>query len=223
LLRAAFYCAAIPMWEGWDEFAHFDYVRHLALEGKLPARNELISVEVAASLRIAPLPWTLKDYFTDIPHLTHDAFSRLSERDRGELQRKLASLGDDRTAWQESASLTLYEAQHPPAYYALMAGVYELVRTRPLTDRVWWLRPMSVFLASLVVPGTCLLGWAVFGDPAYGVGAAAVVTAMPGVMMNVARVSNEALAMAVGAAVLAAMAGPKRDPWWWVHCSAWGY
>lgn len=212
LLRASFYCAAIPLWEGWDEYAHFDYVRHIALERKLPGRDSLISGEVAASLRLVPLPWTLKDYFADIPHLTHDAYWRLPERDRGELQGKLSSLGNDRTAWQESSALTQYEAQHPPAYYTLMAGAYKLVRGQPLPDRVWWLRLLSVALASLAVPGTYLLGRAVFGDSARGAGAAALMSAMPGVMMTSARVSNEALAVALGAAVLAVMASAKQNP-----------
>jgi hypothetical protein len=212
LIRASFYCAVMPLWEGWDEYAHFDYVRHVALKEELPGKKSLISGEVGESLRLAPLPWTLKDYFTDIPHLSHDAYWRLPEQYRRELQGKLAALGNDRAAWQESGSLTQYEAQHPPGYYVLIAGAYELVRGQPLTNRVYSLRLVSVALGSLVVPCTYMLGHAVFRNPAYGIGAASVVTAMPGVMMTLARVSNEALAIVLGGAALAAMAASKRNP-----------
>src|ERR1700733_13965678 len=79
LIRAFFYCATIPLWEGFDEYAHFDYIRHLALVRSLPRRDTRISGEVATSLQLAPLPWTLQDYFTDFPHVTHDAYWRLPE------------------------------------------------------------------------------------------------------------------------------------------------
>lgn len=54
LIRALFYCAAIPLWEGFDEYAHFDYVRHIALKRSLPNRDTRISPEVAESLQLAP-------------------------------------------------------------------------------------------------------------------------------------------------------------------------
>src|ERR1700722_13489370 len=213
LIRAFFYCATIPLWEGFDEYAHFDYIRHLALERGLPRRDTRISGEVAASLQLAPLAWTLQDYFTDFPHVTHDAYWRLPEEERSRRQRALAALGRGGAAGQESGALLLYEAQHPPLYYAIMAVPYYLARDWPLVERVWLLRILSVTLASLVVPGTYFLGRAVFGDPACGVGAAALVTAMPGVMITLARVSNESLAIALGTAILVAMARPRRNPW----------
>ena len=212
LIRASFYCAAIPLWEGWDEYAHFDYVRHLALDHTLPARNAPLSGEVAASLRLAPLPWTLKDYFSSVPHFTHDQYWRLPESDRAGMQRQLAALATDRAQWQENPALTQYEGQHPPAYYALMAAVYQPLRDRPLADRVWWLRFAGMLLASLVVPCTYLLARGAFGDPTCAIATAAVVTAMPGLMITIARVSNEALAVPVGAALLAAMSASKRRP-----------
>lgn len=212
LLRASFYCAAIPLWEGWDEYAHFDYVRHLALDHNLPARDAPLSGEVAASLRLTPLAWVLKDYFPSVPHLTHDQYWRLPESERASLQRQLAAVATNQALWQENPALSEYEGQHPPAYYALMAVVYQPLRDSPLTDRVWWLRAAGILLASLVVPCTWLLGRAAFGDPARAIGAAAVVAAMPGLMITIARVSNEALAVPVGAALLAAMSAPKRRP-----------
>ncbi len=168
---------------------------------------------MAASLQLAPLAWTLRDYFTDFPHVTHDAYWRLPEEERARRQRALAALGRGREAGQENGALLLYEAQHPPLYYAIMAVPYYLARDQPLLERVWLLRILSVMLASLVVPGTYFVGRAVFGKPAYGVGAAAVVAAMPGVMMTLARVSNEALAITLGTALLAMMARAKRNSW----------
>jgi hypothetical protein len=213
LIRAFFYCATIPLWEGFDEYAHFDYIRYLALERRLPRRDTRISGDVAASLQLAPLAWTLKDYFTAFPHVTHDAYWRLPEGERAMRQRALAAIGNGQAAGQENDALLLYEAQHPPLYYAIMAVPYYLARHRPLLERVWLLRILSVLLASLVVPGTYILGRTIFGEPAYGVGAATVVAAMPGVMMTLARVSNEALAMVLGTAILAVMARPKRNPY----------
>jgi hypothetical protein len=69
LVRLFFYCATIPLWEGFDEYAHFAYVQQLATNRAIPGRNTPIPASVVDSLRLAPLPWTLKDYFATVPIL----------------------------------------------------------------------------------------------------------------------------------------------------------
>ena len=184
-----------------------------ALKRSLPNRDTRISPEVAESLQLAPLAWTLKDYFTDVPHLTHDDYWRLPEEERAWRQRALRELGSRPAGGSENDALLLYEAQHAPLYYAIMAGPYQMSRGWNLLERVWLLRILSVMLASLVVPGAYFLGRAALGEPAHGLCTAALVTAMPGLMMNIARVSNEALAIVLGTAILVAMTRPQRNPW----------
>jgi hypothetical protein len=54
------------------------------------------------------------------------------------------------------------------------------------------------------------LGCAVFGTLAYGLTTATLVTAMPGLMITLARVSNESLAVVLGTALLLLMV--RRHP-----------
>ena len=55
VIRGLFYAAFIPLWEGFDEWAHYAVIQRLAL-GKqlLVARGERVSREVDASLQMAP-------------------------------------------------------------------------------------------------------------------------------------------------------------------------
>ena len=77
LARVLFYCAALPLWEGYDEWAHFSVIRRMALRGEVLVRRESpVPFDVAKSLDLAPSPWALRDM--PPPAVTHDAYWRLS-------------------------------------------------------------------------------------------------------------------------------------------------
>jgi hypothetical protein len=59
LVRGTFYSAMLPMWEGWDEYAHFAWIQHWNDQGTLPRTTDSISREIDESMRLAPLPWEL--------------------------------------------------------------------------------------------------------------------------------------------------------------------
>ena len=49
LVRGVFYAAALPLWEGYDEYSHFAYVQHVAVHGSIPVPGVSgMSREVAA-------------------------------------------------------------------------------------------------------------------------------------------------------------------------------
>lgn len=87
----------------------------------------------------------------------------------------------------------MYQAHHPPLYYWLLSPALRVLRPRPLPDRVLLLRWLSVALASLVVPLAFLVARRVLTSDALGIGVAALVAAMPELMISVARVGNESL------------------------------
>src|SRR5712672_1711891 len=64
LSRGLFYVSIIPMWEGFDEYAHFGFVNHLSAQWKLPEPDDRVSAEVSRSLDLVPLPWSLRDWQT---------------------------------------------------------------------------------------------------------------------------------------------------------------
>jgi hypothetical protein len=71
LVRAFFYGAALPLWEGYDEWSHFAVVQRMAFRGEpLVSRDSPISRDVAASLDLAPVAWECR--YLPPPSATYD-------------------------------------------------------------------------------------------------------------------------------------------------------
>src|SRR5205809_634058 len=91
--RLTFYATAFPMWEGFDEWAHFAVVRLMSNGAVLVPRDARLPADVAASLRYAPVA----------PAVGASAAG--------------ASEPDYAAAY---AGTVAYEALQPPLYYWLM-------------------------------------------------------------------------------------------------------
>src|SRR5262249_7049055 len=76
LCKGLFYAVLTPIWEGYDEWAHFAYVQHVAVHHELPVPDTRISLELERSLELVPLSWELRDFLPP-PHVTHDLFWKL--------------------------------------------------------------------------------------------------------------------------------------------------
>lgn len=194
LARGFFYSSLFPLWEGYDEYAHFAYLQHVVTYGGLPhVTQSRISREVEESLRLVPLPWLLRH--RPAPHVTHDAYWKLPAEERERRERRLSSLPN---AWANQPAMEnhiIYEALHPPLYYWLHSWPLRIVAGSSLPSRVLLLRWLSVGLASLVIPLGFLLTRRVFGQDGPALGVVALVAAMPELMVDVCRVANESLAI----------------------------
>lgn len=203
VFRGLVYLGVTPVWEGFDEHQHFAYVQMVAEQGRLPVPGrEAVSGEVAASLRLLPLPWELKDSGLG---LTHDEYWRLSGEERRARQAALRSIppaARREPAGTDNPHLRLYETQQPPLYYVLAAGPYRLFRDAGLLERVYVLRLFSLLLASAAVPLLFLSARRVFGDGTLAAWTAAAAVCMPEWMMDVARVGNDALAVCLMSALV---------------------
>src|ERR1051326_5094905 len=80
VVRGLFYCVQQPMWEGYDEWAHFAYIQHLAEYGRLPARTDTVSKEIRASLSLMPSAYGLNGF--NLPLITHEDYWRLQPQER---------------------------------------------------------------------------------------------------------------------------------------------
>jgi 4-amino-4-deoxy-L-arabinose transferase-like glycosyltransferase len=202
LVRGAFYSSVLPLWEGFDEWAHFAVAQHMATRGVWHAdRKDPVSPEVLESLRLAPEPWDLRQ----AGRLPHDEFWRLPEERRLSLEASLRSLAPQWSRPVPEGGPRVYEAQQAPLYYWLLSLVYRMVAGFQLLDRVWLLRLVTVAIASFTVPLTFLLARRVSVSDTLAAGAAAVVVLMPGLMMLCCRIGNEALAATLGALCLLLM------------------
>jgi hypothetical protein len=157
LVRGAFYCNLIPLWEGFDEWGHYAFVEHLRLHpGTLPRTIDGVTEEIRQSVQSAPI--------------RHEA----------------------------SDPMTLFEAQQPPLYYWILSVPDRIWIGADISTRVHRLRLFSVLIASLTIPLAWLSALELFSSRALAVSVCALIAAMPALMIDIARIGNESLAIALG-------------------------
>ena len=198
VVRGLFYCVQEPMWEGYDEWAHFAYVQHLVEEGRLPARGDKISKEIRASLSLLPLPYGLRDL--NVRYITHEDFWRLPREERIARKQRLQAVPAD-VSRETDESVALYEAQQPPLYYVLLALPYRVIRHFTLPSRVLVLRILSMLIGSLVIPLGYATACRVFGRQA-ALMVPILIAVMPAFLIDVCRIGNDCLAVIVVSALI---------------------
>ena len=156
LLRGAFYCRFIPLWEGFDEWGHYAFIEHLRLHnGSLPRTSDAVTEEIRQSVESAAFK--------------HEA----------------------------AQPLTLFEAQQPPLYYWILSIPNRLLISPPIETRVRILRMLSILLASLVIPTAYLAAIELFHRRSIALSVCALIASMPGLMIDIARIGNESLSIAI--------------------------
>ena len=194
--RLLFYSAMLPLWEGYDEWAHFAVVRQMALGGHLLVSREApIPRDVEASLQLAPVPWELRSL--PPPAATEDEYWKLAPEERARRQSAVRTMPATWGREDGTGVLKAYEALQPPLYYWIVAPVLRSWRGSGLLAQVLALRLFSSLMASLVVPLVFLVGLEVWDDSGIALASAAVVAVMPGLALDVARVGNDSLAVAL--------------------------
>ncbi|PYT25723.1 MAG: hypothetical protein DMG58_23715 [Acidobacteria bacterium] len=210
--RGLFYCVQQPMWEGYDEWAHFAYIQHIAEHGRLPVRGDTVSKEIRSSLSLMPSPYGLNGF--NLPLITHDDYWRLPPEERLARKRALASLpAGFRT--QTDDALSLYEAQQPPLYYLIMAVPYEVFRNTSLPTRIVVLRVLSMLIASLLIPLGYGTARRIFGHGRTALVIMILPSVTPEFMIDICRIGNECLAVVlVSALILSALRLVSREAGW---------
>jgi 4-amino-4-deoxy-L-arabinose transferase-like glycosyltransferase len=211
LARGLFYCVALPLWEGFDEYSHFAHVQHVA-RGELLIRPETrITLEVERSMYLAPMPWTQRD----IPpvHDTYESYYRLPPEERATRERELRSL---KPSPADAVNPTRAETQQPPLSYWLMAVIYKMIEGTSLPVRVFVLRLFNLLLTSAAIPAAWFAARRVL--PAAAPLVTASVALFPELMFDGARVSNSALSIALYSALavltLYTLDGDRTAPLW---------
>ncbi len=205
LARGLFYCSAFPIFEGFDEYAHFALVQHIFLHHDLPnPRVADSSREIAESLKLVPSPWILRNAAEGL--LGYEAYWRLSPQDRLERQMRLRNLPRSWSSLDAEPRLPLYEAQQPPLYYWILLPIYWSVESLDLPTQVWVLRCVSLLLASVIIPIAFVIAKRFLSDQRSALAVAIVIASMPQLAIDAFRVSNNSLSIAMGGlAVFAVM------------------
>lgn len=210
LVRGLFYISFVPLWEGFDEWAHYAVIQNLAAGGRaLINRGDRVSREVQASLELAPTAWKLSGVDTAIKY---DAWWQLPGAGRTAREQELRSLP---ARWARESAIgdaPAYEAQQTPLYYWLFALFYKLIAGVPFLTRVWLLRFLSLLAASAVIPLSFWTARMIFGDDLRSFGVTALIAAMPQLMMIVSSIGNHGMAVALGGLLLFLLFRWKAEP-----------
>ena len=194
LVRAFFYCAALPMWEGYDEWSHFAVVQRMAFRGEpLVSRDAPIGRDIAASLELAPVPWECRTF--PPPSLTHDAFWRLPTAERTRREALFHAIPSSAAREDAPGNLRAYEGLQGPLYGWLMTPVLLAARGASLPTQLLLLRCFAVLLVSLVIPLSFRIARGVFSDDTLALGCAGIVAVMPEFLIDVARAGNDGIAL----------------------------
>jgi hypothetical protein len=187
VLRGTFYACAIPLWEGFDEYAHYARIEFLATEGREPSRTTPVPQDVAESLTRVPAKnggMTYDEYWKLPPEARHKSFPPNSG--------------------------IIYEFQQPPLFYWLSAGLYRITGDISLTSRVIVMRIFCVLLASLCLPFGYLIALRVLGSSTLALGATALIASMPVLTFTATHVANEGLAIGLGTVLVWSVLERKR-------------
>jgi hypothetical protein len=111
LFRGWFYASLFPLWEGYDEFAHFGVVRATVAKGLLLVpRDQPGPRDVEESLKLAPIPWEVRGWEVLRSSLTEDDYWKLPPEERRAREARLRNMPP---AWAQADSthgISAYEA-----------------------------------------------------------------------------------------------------------------
>ena len=207
ILMGLFVALVVPLGEGFDEPWHLGYVQYFAQTGKLPPGPQIhLASELDQFLVKHPIGWRLRDIFPTLH--SHDEYWQQPSDVRltiDDAVRKIRFGGH----FQEGSSefSAQYESHQPPLYYVLAAPLFLLSSAvLPLADVFLLTRIWSMLLASTVVPLSYLLARRISGSVPVASSVAMLVGMFPGLYPDVVRVSNDALAVPLAAAVFVLLA-----------------
>ena len=179
----------MPLWEGYDEWAHFGYIQQIVNTNRLLVdRTEPVSRELWASMNLAPAPWN-----TGKPFIAQDDFWRLSAEERAARAAALRNLPPGWSKEPEKNGAPIYEALQPPLYYWIASIPYRLVAHRPIADRAFVIRYMSLAIACLTIPLVFLIGERVFRSVLPSLLVVILLAELPELMIDICRTGNECL------------------------------
>ena len=215
IVRGAWYCAVLPAWEGYDEPYHFAALQHVAGGQGLARSDSPISLEVQKSLHLLPISWQLRLQAIPQPLLTQEAFWDLPADEQRRRIDAVRELNSQEGSQPGTEPILNYEAQQPPLYYWIFAVPLRWMTSLPLLSRLYLLRMVNVLVASVAIPIAYWIARCLLRSYMQALGVTGIIVLLPELMMNVARVGNESLALICYTAMLAAAVMAVRRPESW--------
>ena len=186
-----------PLWEGYDEYAHFGYIQHVVEEKTLPTFQDQLSNEIVYTFDKTPM----QNSFLWVPAysgkevLVYPYSIYWDNFDLKEIKnnRQLISSQPLESRFNSEQLVPIYESQQPPVSYFLHVPVYLLFYDQDILTRVFALRIFSVLITALAVVVAYKTISLLFDDRFIRVGSMIFLVFNPMITSNVSRVNNEAV------------------------------
>lgn len=203
LTRAVFLLSVLPPFEGWDEYQHIAYVTHVIERDSPPVHGEaMVPRALYPALVRYPQPRLAVDQIGAIGAMEYHAYWE-----------RIAAGGTTEVR-ATAPEIPLYQAQHPPLYYQLIAplfrGQLEPDRIGQAIARARWLG-VACGAAALLLFGLSLPSLVSPGPARHLILLA--VASQPLLLFNCARVASDSLAVLLGTLVVVMVLEFRVDRW----------
>ncbi len=142
LFMGLFHISTTPIFEGFDENAHYSYIRQIAYQGKISKRGENLLDQTVVDYQ-GPV-----SYSSGVPPFNGGMVYQKFFNRHDLVDSYIVENRQNTPPISFSPSLIEnWQYQHPPLYYALMAPILKLVDTEPLVTQIFALRSLSYVLA----------------------------------------------------------------------------
>jgi hypothetical protein len=159
LLLGVSYISVLPIWEGFDETAHFSYIQQVADSKKLPlGGKDRISKDVEKYYAYAPVPYTIWADLQDNDKLSYQSFFSKPVEFLLRSKEFIHSTLDSPRKYLPGRG-TNWESQHPPLFYILLSPVYLITSELSWGKQIFILRIVSytfAWLGLVIAVFTCL-------------------------------------------------------------------
>lgn len=192
--------SVLPPMEGWDEYQHVAYIAHWVERGRAPVLHLDSTVPRSLYPHLARYPH---------PELALEQLGGLGARSYEEYWRLDAPTAPP----PDAGPILLYQAQHPPLYYRLVAPVYRWIGVERYLELVTALRVVNVLLGAAAIAAcfAALSRLTADGLPRRLI--ALLICLQPLLLMSCARVANDGLALLLGTILVALLfCGAGRRP-----------
>ena len=188
LARAPLYLSVFPPFEGWDEYQHVAYIAHLDEAGTIPVFDE------------SWVPNALRPLMISVPHSQWggDQVRQWGARSYPEYWNSATPTPDAEGA--PTPLIRLYQAQQPPLAYVVALPVWRAFGWAHRLAAIYAIRAMNVLLVAAALAVFAAALRQLVPEFASRVAVLALVCLYPLFFQNVARVANDALAVATGIA-----------------------
>jgi len=188
IVQGIIFSGMFPLWDGWDEPAHFAYVQHIAEKKELPSLDDKISNEIQSTLPYFPLNRYLENFGTNYQNF----WSNFKLEEFLNDKKLVTSIPySERTI--SDFNWPLWEAQLPPLGHIAQVPVYLMFYDQDILTRVFALRIFSVLVAAVAAIFAYKTISLIFQDRFMRIGSLMFIVFNPMFTTNIARVNNEAI------------------------------